>query len=589
MWHLLETYGTDAESTYLIDHRELYFVPCINPDGYVWNETTDPLGGGLWRKNRRDNGDGTFGVDLNRNYGWEWGFDDSGSSPIGGSNTYRGTSAFSEPEIQAMRDFCETRQFRHALNNHGYGDLLIYPWGYVPSFYTPDSALLATHGQLVARSNAFLFGTSDQTVNYVVNGSSDDWMYGEQQTKDKILAMTPETGTAIDGFWPAIDRIEHISRDNVEMNLSVAHFAGACAHVTETAPPVLPVLNGHITFDIQRLGLDTATFTVSLTPLENVIGTAPPKVFTGMGMLEFRTDSIGLALDPAVVDGSPVRVVLSVSNGLFAFHDTLTKFYGTPSVLLADNGNNLANWNGSWSAATDVWFSPPSSFTDSPIYNYNDFTDSEITLDAPIDLSGATSATLTFMALWSIEAELDYAQVSASADGVNWTPLCGRFTHPGSEFQEEGEPIYEGKQATWVAEEMSLNGFIGQNTWLRFHLFSNDQIMRDGFHLDDLKVTITGEGPTSISAPDAAPEFLTLQPSPADAGTVVHFAYGSGATNTMLVMHDARGAVLRAVPLTANSGFVRLDTSTLPPGVYQVTLLANGLRIRSSKLVIVHP
>ncbi|MBK9075424.1 MAG: hypothetical protein IPL77_10675 [Flavobacteriales bacterium] len=48
---------------------------------------------------------------------------------------------------------------------------------------TPDSALYATHGQLTARRNGFLFGTSDQTVNYVVNGSSDDWMYGEQQTR----------------------------------------------------------------------------------------------------------------------------------------------------------------------------------------------------------------------------------------------------------------------------------------------------------------------------------------------------------------------------------------------------------------------
>ncbi|MBK7269122.1 MAG: immune inhibitor A [Flavobacteriales bacterium] len=589
MWHLLESYGTDAEATYLIDHRELYFVPCINPDGYVWNETTDPLGGGMWRKNRRDNGDGTFGVDLNRNYGWEWGFDDSGSSPIGGSATYRGTAPFSEPEIQVMRDFCEAHAFRHALNNHSYGDLLVYPWGYVPSFYTPDSALYATHGQLTARRNGFLFGTSDQTVNYVVNGSSDDWMYGEQQTKDKIFAMTPETGNAYDGFWPQIDRIEPLCRDNVPQNLSVAHFAGACAHVTETAPPVLPTLNAHITFDVQRLGLDTATFTVSLTPLENVIGTAPPKVFTGMGMLEMRTDSIGLALDPAVVDGSPVRVVLSASNGLFAFHDTITKFYGTPTVVLADNGSDISNWaGGSWDTSTDVWFSPPASYTDSPLGDYSDFTDADMTLDDPIDLTGATSATLTFMALWNIEAELDYAQVSASTDGISWTPLCGRFTHPGSEFQVEGEPIYEGKQATWVAEEMSLNGFLGQNTRLRFHLVSNDVITRDGFQLDDHEGHHHRKGPTSINTSVDKPGLLAVHPSPADGWTVVHFAHRAAANDGMLMIHDPRGAIVRAIVIKGGEGRVILDTSDLSPGVYQISLFTEEIRTRSSKLVVVH-
>jgi murein tripeptide amidase MpaA len=64
MWYLLENYGTDAEVTYLLDDRELYFVPCVNPDGYVYNQTIEPGGGGMWRKNRRDNGDGSFGVDL---------------------------------------------------------------------------------------------------------------------------------------------------------------------------------------------------------------------------------------------------------------------------------------------------------------------------------------------------------------------------------------------------------------------------------------------------------------------------------------------------------------------------------------------
>ncbi len=76
MWDLLSKYGTDAEATYLVQNRRLFFVPMLNPDGYVYNETIAPGGGGMWRKNRRSNSDGTFGVDLNRNYSYKWGNDD---------------------------------------------------------------------------------------------------------------------------------------------------------------------------------------------------------------------------------------------------------------------------------------------------------------------------------------------------------------------------------------------------------------------------------------------------------------------------------------------------------------------------------
>src|SRR5690606_2209606 len=81
MWYLLENYGTNDEVTYLVDSTEMYFVPCVNPDGYVYNWNNHPTGGGMWRKNRRVNGNGTFGVDLNRNYGHEWGYNNTGSSP----------------------------------------------------------------------------------------------------------------------------------------------------------------------------------------------------------------------------------------------------------------------------------------------------------------------------------------------------------------------------------------------------------------------------------------------------------------------------------------------------------------------------
>jgi len=91
MYYLLENYGTNAEVTYLIDNREMYFIPVINPDGYYYNQTNYPNGGGMWRKNRKHNYDGTYGVDLNRNFGYKWGYDNIGSSSNTYSETFRGT------------------------------------------------------------------------------------------------------------------------------------------------------------------------------------------------------------------------------------------------------------------------------------------------------------------------------------------------------------------------------------------------------------------------------------------------------------------------------------------------------------------
>ncbi|MEP6513411.1 MAG: M14 family zinc carboxypeptidase, partial [Parafilimonas sp.] len=222
MWYLLENYATDADVQTIINSDELYFIPCVNPDGYLYNQQTNPNGGGLWRKNRRNNGNGTYGVDLNRNYGYKWGYDNYGSSPYTLDETYRGPSAFSEPETQIVADFCTAYHFIGALNNHTYSNVFIYPYGYKPKTYTKDSALYAREARRLTQCNHFFTGTVYEALGYLANGDSDDWMYGEQTTKPKIFAATPETGSYLDGFWPAPNRIIPLSAGNLEMNLDAA-------------------------------------------------------------------------------------------------------------------------------------------------------------------------------------------------------------------------------------------------------------------------------------------------------------------------------------------------------------------------------
>jgi len=218
MYYLLENYGTDPQVNYILDNRELHFIPVVNPDGYVYNQATNPGGGGMWRKNRRANTDNTYGVDLNRNYGYQWGYSDIGSSPAPSSEEYRGTEPFSEPETRAVRDFCENHQIKLCLNYHTFGDVLIYPWGYNDQ-QTPDSSLYRELASLLTEVNNYLYGTGSETLGYIVNGDADDWMYGEQNTKNKIVAMTPEVGP---WFWPDPAEIYPLAEENLQANLLLA-------------------------------------------------------------------------------------------------------------------------------------------------------------------------------------------------------------------------------------------------------------------------------------------------------------------------------------------------------------------------------
>jgi hypothetical protein len=213
MQQLASGYGVDSEITGLVDSREIWFVPIVNPDGYEYNRATNPAGGGMWRKNRRNNGDGTFGVDPNRNYGYFWGHDNSGSSPNTNSETYRGPFAFSEPEIQVIRDFCFTHpNIVIAMNYHSYSDLLLYPWGY-DQIYTPDNDIFASMADSATSFNGYAPGPGWGL--YLTNGDSDDWMYGDQG----ILSFTPEVGGGSDGFWPSPSRILPLTLENHPANM----------------------------------------------------------------------------------------------------------------------------------------------------------------------------------------------------------------------------------------------------------------------------------------------------------------------------------------------------------------------------------
>ena len=190
MWLTSNYDGGDTMAAWILDNTTVYFVPIANPDGYEYNMPN----GGNQRKNMNwTEGDG---VDLNRNWGYMWGYDDYGSSGNPWDQTYRGTEAFSEPETQVQRDFITAIQPIAAMNYHTYGGLLIYPWGYINS-PTPDQSTFEAWGAAMTSYNGYEYGRAGEII-YMVNGEQNDWCYGGNSMQG-ILAFTPEVDD--NGFW----------------------------------------------------------------------------------------------------------------------------------------------------------------------------------------------------------------------------------------------------------------------------------------------------------------------------------------------------------------------------------------------------
>jgi hypothetical protein len=216
---LLSKYGTDSLVTWLVNNREIYIVPVQNVDGYVYNSDSGGSSAN-WRKNRRGPVPPAIGVDLNRNYGYKWGYDNSGSSPTPSSETYRGPSRFSEPEAQAFRDFQASHKFRTEMDFHTYGRSNMWPWGYAP-VTPPDESVLVEMCDTFTANNGYSSGRASG-----VNGISFDWEYSDTAAKFVTYAFTSELG--INDFW-------YGSTDSAYINNEVRLNVPNCYYLTRVA------------------------------------------------------------------------------------------------------------------------------------------------------------------------------------------------------------------------------------------------------------------------------------------------------------------------------------------------------------------
>jgi len=514
MFYLMENYGTDPEVTYLVNNRELYFVPVVNPDGYEYNHIMLPNGGYMWRKNKKDNnGNGTFqelydGVDLNRNYGPYdyWNSSYGGSSTNGGSETYRGTAPFSEPETTTLKNFLASKNFSNVLNYHTYGNYLIYPYGCFP-WLTPDSLTFIEYAGEMTAYNGYSAGTAMQTVGYNVRGTSDDYAYDGDivMNHGKIIAMTPEVGTT--GFWPSQSEIIPLAQENLLPNLYFAWVGGESVHLDnpnfaqEYFNPG-DVVNLNPSF--RNKGLATGyNIGVQLNSLSGyaTINSGSANIDSIQARTSVQvTSPMTFTISASAPAEAEVKLEFVISlNSTVVRKDTISLIIGTPVFVFADTTNNpLSLWtitpssNPHWEATTTTFHTAPNSYTDSKIGNYVSYATVTMTLTNSINLTAYSNPRLVFWTKYDIEANWDYGQVDVSTNnGATWFPLAGNYTEPGvGSFQPNGEPLYDGMRTNWVREEMSLTGYTAAQNKIRFQLNTDGAVERDGWYVDDIGIII---------------------------------------------------------------------------------------------------
>ncbi len=585
MHYLTDNYPSDPEVAYLVENREMFFLPVFNPDGYLLNELIQPGGGGMWRKNLRDNNNSGFfepdfdGVDLNRNFGYMWGYDNIGSSPDPGDETYRGTAPFSEPETQVVRDFVNSREFTLCLNYHSYGNLYIHAWGY-DYLYTEDHDLFSELGWKMSAYNDYLVGPGWMNL-YTTNGGANDWMYGDT-LHSVIYSYVVEIATwQQGGFWPPEQLILPLSQAQLEPNLLIAGYADDPRRALRPQAPIVTPL-------------DTVTGPFNLTWNPNTDPSNPPVSYD---VIELRGRSV-------------------IVNNLETNPDSEWVMDGFL-------------WSASRSYSGDRSF-------------WSNAQNNSVTIAAAAETYSVDSGdTLTFWTYFNIEDGWDYGYVQVSRDGgYAFTSLEGNITTNTNPHHANLGNGITGVSNGWIRAEFDISAYAGENIILRFIYVTDDYTLNEGWFIDDIHpwVSYGGTALLAQSHPDtflnvdpgcnpetiyyraraidgeeevsfwSAPEDAVVDPLGVSAGkkelprkfnitgihpnpfnptTVVEF-HTAAQSPASLELFDIAGRTVRSIRLgVLNSGEHRLelDCSDLNSGVYLLRL-QSGVEVSSRKVVL---
>ncbi|MFF9675138.1 M14 family metallopeptidase [Streptomyces eurythermus] len=224
-------YGSDSRITNMVNSREIWIVPDLNPDGGEYDIASGSYRS--WRKNRQPNSGSSYvGTDLNRNWNYKWGCC-GGSSGSTSSETYRGSAAESAPEVKVVADFVRGRvvggkqQITAGIDFHTYSELVLWPFGWTyadtaTGMTADDAAAFQAVGRKMAASNGY---TAEQSSDlYITDGTIDDYLWGTQKIFSYTFEMYPASSSG-GGFYPPDEVIERETSRNKDAVLQLLENA----------------------------------------------------------------------------------------------------------------------------------------------------------------------------------------------------------------------------------------------------------------------------------------------------------------------------------------------------------------------------
>lgn len=581
MFWLFENYDRDPVARYILNNREIYWIPVFNPDGYVHNQTTNPNGGGMWRANKHLTSPPSLTcgpVDPNRNFGTYqfWNSSNNGSSTdpcSGGSGTYRGTLPFSELETQNIKAFVNSRNFKSAFSAHTYGNYLIKPWCWQDPIGTPDDAMYNVFLSDMQLSNGYTIGFPSQTVGYKVRGGTDDWYYNDSGHA-KIFSFTPETGAS---FWPPQSEILPLAQGMLYSNQYITLIAGPWVNPTSKAfnqPTYTPGQAGTFKVKFRNKGLMTANnVKVILTPLNSNV-TIPVQQYTYPSLITFASDSatFNFTVSASAPNncGIPLRLEIKLdTTTLYSTGEYL--LVGAGTVTLNDNAANFSNWttNAAWNITTAQSYSAPSSFTDSPTGNYGNNINTNMTLAAAVNVSSTPVVYLSFWHRYATEAGYDFCYVEVSSNnGTTWSQVAS----------------YNGTMTTWTQQTFDITALAGGSTQvkIRFRLTSDAGLTADGWYIDDIKLTnycgtLVGTNGNFTGVPN---RFALEQnfPNPFNPVTTIKYQVPRSSFVKITVFDLLGREVSKIVNKNVEAGYhtAEFDGSNFASGMYLYKIEADG-------------
>ncbi len=537
--------ATDARTDSLVNQRDIWIVPVVNPDGYEFTFTTDRL----WRKNRRPMAGGAIGVDLNRNHSTNWGLDNLGSSPDPPAEIYRGPSPASEPEVSALQAWHALHPPVISVSYHSYAGLLLIPpgarSGILPGDLDVYRVLAGTNARPAVRdhlpgSMRTFYSPSPAWMLYPTNGEYTDWASATFGT----ISISPEVSSGYGpsgyyGFEFPDDEtlLQQLFTDNLPFALDAIEMA-------RTPSAYLSPSTG---LRAERWVLES--------------GTQPLRV---------RAPASAVASATLTAAGQPVSIgVDSVAGGLYARRLIAQgSAAARPATIVASSGTERVTWTllaaaGAESGDT-TWkltgFTTDTSqrFIGRAAYRSNGSSEMRSSLFAVPYYADTVS--LTFWTTHSGDgfSEIPYGLVRVSTDSGRTWSVVARL---------------QGAGTAWYPQDVRVGGLRGTQVMLSF------QSLNMPWWLDEVAVFANGAPSATNSSGAAARMLPSANPV---RGNTVTFTWPFAGKSGRLIVYDLTGRAVWSHDIASTADDVTWDLTQrqVPNGAYLVLAQSGGAHAR---------